>query len=113
MKFKVWNDLVKEFDTNSKFFINQNGDLHMIIMDGIVKCDPAFIPVFSTGRTDKTEAELFDRDIIKAFDVVRIVTLKPVPDECVFGEVSIQDLCFYKDDIEKIGSIHLNPELIP
>jgi hypothetical protein len=115
-KFKVWNKLKKEFDTNAKFFIDQNGDLHVIGMDGIMKCGVGLVPVHSTGKTDKNGVELFFGDHVKCL----LISGHEVRTICFFnGETEVLNTKTGAHShmnaghyYEKIGTKFENPELL-
>lgn len=69
MKFKVWDSVDKKFVDSSCFMISSEGDLYKhnnqtFKFESVVK--KHFIPVLSTGQTDKNGVEIYEVDIVKS-----------------------------------------------
>ncbi len=112
MKFKVFDSRLKSFLSQEFYCLDSKGKLHY--QHNTTECSEWIKPIFTTGKTDKNGAELFNGDIFNLLDSDgNIISPNNVidHDDFIGGDYWIKnngDIPIY----EKIGSKYENPELM-
>lgn len=123
-KFRVYSKLSKSYVEDETFFLTQDGSLfHWNRVDPDRQClvglPEVFVVEFSTGIKDKKGKEIYEGDIFQndydgGYDVVKWVERHAGFMLCYMGdEDESESLSLYKmDELEVVGNIHENPELL-
>ena len=83
VKFKIWNNRLKSFDTTNKFMIDMEGRLYVLDGSIFITCGDWMKPVFSTGKEDENGVELFEGDIVEWFDHDFCDLNNGLPERCI------------------------------
>lgn len=124
IKFRFWNKIAHKFQSPSQYAIDGNGDLVAWDYEMGAYDDPVsfsrtcIIEQQYTGLKDKNGKEIYEGDIVKA-------TSDQYENENFIGKVIFDEGSFLtwinnndirgiwgEDDIEIIGNIYENPELV-
>ena len=113
-KFKIWDKFTESFikNDNGRFYLSMNGEL-MIYLEDMEKASHQFIPVFSTGKTDKNGVELFDGDVVRnKKGRIGIVLYHEAAWSIDYNYVGLFPIVCCNKNCEKIGNKFENPELM-
>lgn len=119
IKFKVWDSKLCEFWKDlSDSYIDSDGNLCDFNHGEIEITDKRFIPVFSTGQTDKNQAEIYEGDILNEFWGKSFIVEHIIEKGTENGGHGVSNKYYFSgyrfnyDHLEIIGNRYENPELV-
>lgn len=122
IKFRVWNEREKTYEDGWNYFISDDGQIYALKYGALVNMSGVdYLKVeYSTGLKDKNGREIWEWDIVSApaYQIApRCEVVKFEPSSCGFEPFANSSYCQecwapHADEVEVIGNIHENPELL-
>jgi len=111
IKFRAWDEKAKKMIYPTEIMsITSTGQVHIMNI-----CDDNLIALFFTGLKDKNGKEIYEGDIVGEEGIVYLVEFEDGMFELAHGTPLI-DWIYARErqglEIEIIGNIHENPELL-
>lgn len=107
LKFRAWDKETKTMNGMAEIYRNRNQEIELRPRDENI------ILMQSTGLKDKNGKEIFEGDIVKCSGLLGTIELFKAMWICSFVRYNNnQKVGFFAQEIEVVGNIYENPELL-
>lgn len=113
LKFRVWEEREKEYDTFS-YYLTADGVLYRNVYGQFIPTDSGYIIEQYTGLKDINGNEIYEGDILEdgEGEPFEYYAVKFENGKFIGSTQGVDEDIFELTDLEVIGNIHENPELL-